>query len=348
MARPLRIHYPGAIYHVCSRMLGSWRSDRNKLFRDDGDRERFLRRLQQSVQDFEVRLYSFCLMSNRFHLLLETPRGNLSKFMQSLNTGYTVYFNRRHKRHGHLLDGRYKAVLVSGDEYLLKLSRYIHLNPVSTTYWKKRSIKDKIQYLRSYSWSSYPFLIRRHKMVDYLDGQPLYLLVKKYGQGGARGFREYVEFGLANNDDELNEVLKQSFKGIGDGDFRIMIERLRNRAKLKYGKIEDVAYRRKTTTMAPELVIQLLTEYFGIDVDELTRQQRGTYYRPVAAKMLFKYCGLTQREISQILNLTTGAAISAQIGKTKELEQTNRKFRKDLKKIERLLTSKKDELEISH
>ena len=87
-------------------MLGSWRSERNLLFRDDKDRIRFLRRLEQAVEDFEVRLYLYCLMSNHFHLLVGTPRGNLSKFMQSLNTGYTVYFNLRHRRHGHLMDGR--------------------------------------------------------------------------------------------------------------------------------------------------------------------------------------------------------------------------------------------------
>ena len=144
MARPLRIHFPGAIYHVSSRLLGSWKSEKSQLFRDARDRERFLERLRQSVKDFEVRLYLYCMMSNHFHLLVETPRGNLSKFMQSLNTGFTIYYNRCHQRHGHLLDGRYKAELVAGDEYLLKLSRYIHLNPVKTALWKNRSIQDKV------------------------------------------------------------------------------------------------------------------------------------------------------------------------------------------------------------
>ena len=119
MARPLRIHFPGAIYHVSGRMLGSWRDQQDRLFRDDRDRRRFLQRLELGVADFDVRLYLFCLMSNHFHLLVETPQGNLSRFMQSLNTGYTVYFNLRHGRHGHLLDGRYQAQLVARDEYLL-------------------------------------------------------------------------------------------------------------------------------------------------------------------------------------------------------------------------------------
>ena len=121
MARPLRISFPGAIYHVTGRMLGSWRDDRDALFRDNRDRERFLERLGQSVEDHEGRLYLYCLMSNHYHLLLETPRGNVSRLMQSVTTGYTVYFNRRHQRHGHLFDGRFKSELVSGDEYLLKL-----------------------------------------------------------------------------------------------------------------------------------------------------------------------------------------------------------------------------------
>ena len=90
MARRLRIAYPGAIYHVTGRMLGSWRDQRDRLFRDDSDRKRFLDRLGQSVGDFDVRLYLFCLMSNHYYLLLETPRGNLSRFMLSLATGYTI------------------------------------------------------------------------------------------------------------------------------------------------------------------------------------------------------------------------------------------------------------------
>ena len=151
-------------------MLGSWRSERNLLFRDDKDRIRFLPRLEQAVEDFEVRLYLYCLMSNHFHLVVETPRGNLSKFMQSLNTGYTVYFNLRHRRHGHLMDGRYKAELVSGDEYLLKLSRYIHQNPVAVAAWRKRSIEERIPRLRAYRWSSCRGYIGEEKAADFVDG----------------------------------------------------------------------------------------------------------------------------------------------------------------------------------
>ena len=120
MARHLRVECEGAIYHITSRMLGDARS---RLFRDDRDRERFIARLAERVEQHDIRLYLYVLMRNHIHLVFETPQGNCSQFMQSLLTSYTVYFNLRHNRHGHLLDGRYKAKLVEGDEYLSALTR---------------------------------------------------------------------------------------------------------------------------------------------------------------------------------------------------------------------------------
>ena len=127
MARPIRIEYEAAVYHVTMRG-----NDRRNLFEDDADRERFLAKLGESGILFEMRLYLYCLMSNHVHLVLGTPRANLSRFMQRLETAYTVYFNHRHRRCGHLFQGRFGSVLVEEDEYMLKLSRYVHLNPVFT------------------------------------------------------------------------------------------------------------------------------------------------------------------------------------------------------------------------
>ena len=112
------MQFEGAIYHVTLRGV-----ERRELFRDDGDRERFLDQLCKAVECDGVRVYLFCLMSNHVHLVVETPRANLSQFMHRLQTSYTVYFNLRHQRAGHLVQGRYGAVVVEGDEYLLKLSR---------------------------------------------------------------------------------------------------------------------------------------------------------------------------------------------------------------------------------
>ncbi|MFU8780278.1 MAG: transposase, partial [Kiritimatiellia bacterium] len=98
MARQLRVEYPGAIYHVTCRMVGSWKTDKTPLFKDDADYERFMERLSERVEQFNIRLYLFVCMTNHFHLVFETPDANCSKFMQSLSTAYTVYYNLRHDR----------------------------------------------------------------------------------------------------------------------------------------------------------------------------------------------------------------------------------------------------------
>ena len=112
MARALRLQFPGAIYHVTTRG-----NERRSIYRDDADRRRFLEKLEECVEIHHIRLYAFVLMSNHFHLLAETPRANLVVFMQQFNSSYSIYFNCRHGRSGHLFGGRYKAKMVEGDEY---------------------------------------------------------------------------------------------------------------------------------------------------------------------------------------------------------------------------------------
>lgn len=125
MARPLRIEYPGALYHVTTR--GNARAD---IYLDDGDRRAFLAVLAQVDERFGWRLFAYCLMGNHYHLLVETPRANLSRGMRQLNGVYTQRFNRAHGRVGHLFQGRYKAILVEREAHLLELCRYVVLNPV--------------------------------------------------------------------------------------------------------------------------------------------------------------------------------------------------------------------------
>ena len=141
MARPLRIEFAGALYHVTSRGDG-----RDDIYLDDEDRELYIELLCEVCERFNWSLHSYCLMSNHYHLLVETPDGNLSKGMRHLNGVYTQRFNRRHSRVGHVFQGRYKAIIVQKESYLLELARYIVLNPVRAQ--MVRSAKD-------WPWSSY-------------------------------------------------------------------------------------------------------------------------------------------------------------------------------------------------
>ena len=125
MSRPLRIEYPGAFYHVTSRG-----NERKMVFQNSRDRERYLSYLESAHERYGAVIHVYCLMGNHYHLLLETPRGNLSQIIHHINGAYTTYFNVKRDRSGHLFQGRFKGILVEKDAYCKELSRYIHLNPV--------------------------------------------------------------------------------------------------------------------------------------------------------------------------------------------------------------------------
>ena len=125
MARPLRIEYPGAFYHITARG-----NEKKPIFLTDEDRKKFLSLLESAVERYKAMVHCYVLVDNHYHLLLETPQANLSAVVHYINGSYTSYFNNKHDRCGHLFQGRYKAILVDKDTYAVELSRYIHLNPV--------------------------------------------------------------------------------------------------------------------------------------------------------------------------------------------------------------------------
>ena len=160
MARKLRVQYPGAIYHLMNR------GDRREpIFKDDADRRRFLETLGEVCARTSWQVHAYCLMSNHFHLVVETPKPNLVAGMKWFLGTYTSRFNRRHKLFGHLFSGRYKSLIVdgSGDGYLRTVCDYVHLNPVRAKFLQPH------EPLRNYPWSSYPeYLKRAAKRPDWL------------------------------------------------------------------------------------------------------------------------------------------------------------------------------------
>lgn len=160
MARQLRIQYEGAIYHLMNRG-----DRREEIFRDDVDRKRFLEALEGVCQKTGWQVHAYCLMSNHFHLVVETPRANLVEGMKWLLGTYTMRFNRRHKLSGHLFAGRYKSLLIDGATpgYLRTVCDYVHLNPV------RARLVERRERLQKYRWSSYPSYLRsREKRESWL------------------------------------------------------------------------------------------------------------------------------------------------------------------------------------
>ncbi len=150
MARPIRVEFTDAVYHVTARG-----NERKAIYRDDQDRQRFLETVQEAHDRFGMVIHAYCLMANHYHLLIQTPRANLSAAVGWLQTTYSVRFNRRHRRSGHLYQGRFKAHLVEADEYAQQLVKYIHVNPVRPKDKRKPIPMERKSELDVYPWSSH-------------------------------------------------------------------------------------------------------------------------------------------------------------------------------------------------
>ena len=219
MARPLRIQYPGAIYHITSRG-----NARQEIYKDDRDRKTFLEILKESQKIYSIKIYSYVLMSNHYHLLLETPKGNVSDYMRHLNMRYTSHYNRRHKKTGHVFQGRFKSVLVDKDKYLTMLSRYIHLNPVKIKSMRKMTCEEKLQYLQKYKWSSLPGYVNKKKREDFVDYD---LVLEEYGGDNDEGHQAYgdiISTDVSGSMDVKDKIVGQSIIG-SEGFIEKVLER---------------------------------------------------------------------------------------------------------------------------
>ena len=195
MTRPLRIEYAGALYHITSR--GDRRED---IYRDDDDREAWLATFAQVCARFNWRCHAWCLMDNHYHLVVETIEGNLAKGMRQLNGVFTQQFNRRHGLHGHLFQGRYKAILVERESYLLELTRYVVLNPL-----RARMVTD----LGQWHWSSYRTMIGEAAKPRWLETD---WLLSQFGRSKKSAMSHYKRFvlegaGLAPVWDDLKQQI---------------------------------------------------------------------------------------------------------------------------------------------
>jgi REP element-mobilizing transposase RayT len=330
MARRLRVEFEGAIYHVTAR--GNERSD---IFKHDQDCERYLEKLQESVERYGIRMYVYVLMRNHIHFLLETPRGNLSAFMQQLNTSYTMYYNVSRRRTGHLFSGRYKAKLVEGNEYLLTLTRYIHLNPVKVRKVRTLPLAERRNHLRQYKWSTYRQYIGLNKRQDWIDYDPLSAIVWETSKDKKGAYRRYVEEGLTEDDIELQEALKRSSKAIGTTGFRRWVEQETKRLASEMGSPVDVAMRRIECGTDPDEVIETVCRICKVEKPDLQRRRSVSDARLLAIKLLDEVTCLSQRAIGQRLGLRDGSGLYRLKQKLDDRLSASRKLRRQLKKLQK-------------
>lgn len=213
MARPLRIEFSGALYHVTSR------GDRREpIFEDDEDRQRFLLVLAEVVDRFNWLCHAYCLMTNHYHLVIETPDGNLSKGMRHLNGVYTQTSNRRHKRTGHLFQGRFKGILVDKESYLLEVARYVVLNPV-----RAGMVKEP----QAWEWSSFRAMVGDIPSPGWLATDGLLAMFSKQRATARKRYRQFVVDRMGTSG--LWDGLRQQIY-LGDEKF---VERMQKGAKVQ-------------------------------------------------------------------------------------------------------------------
>jgi len=287
VARPLRIEYPGAFYHVTCRGNG-----RANIFFNYEDRQKFLKILKESLEIYQVILNAYILMDNHFHLLVQTERANLSEFMRRFNVSYTGWFNHRHGRCGHLYQGRYKAFLIDADNYLLEVSRYLHLNSARVRRLHSLDYQTRWQYAKKYQWSSLPGYINSKQVVDFVKYDLILEMI-----GGRHRYRSFILEGLKYDiDNPFEDVQNQAI--LGDDEFIAQIK-----GKCVDGSLrEQPSYRNLAVErIKPEAVIDCVTETLGIAREDLQKRYSNSDLRGIVCDLLYKYSGLTQLEIGRLL-----------------------------------------------
>ena len=290
MARPLRIEYNGAFYHVTSRG-----NERKRIFYAKSDYEKFKSNLEEAQEKYGFLLHCYVLMTNHYHLTIETPNGNLSKVMHYINASYTNYINRKRRRSGHLFQGRYRAILVDQEAYLLELSRYLHLNPVRANLVAKPE---------DYSYSSYRCYISGKKE-EIISRDLILTMMSKNYEDAPRCYKEFVEQGIGV---KLESPLKNVCGGVILGG-QPFIKGALSRLEETVLQQEDISDRRQLqTALRSEDVIGAISDYFQVARDALF--ENNDEYRNLAIYLMKRYTGMTNRQIGRLFGQVSYSAVA--------------------------------------
>jgi len=275
MARPLRLEFAGALYHVTSR--GDRQED---IYLIDADRLAYLKTLGKVCERFNWIIHAYCLMDNHYHLLIETPESNLSKGMRQLNGVYTQYFNRTHKRAGHVYQGRYKAIIIQKESYLLEVARYIVLNPVRAR--MVRAAKD-------WAWSSYRATAGQATPPVWLNDEWIIAHFARRKSIAIERYRQFVSEG--KNQPSIWEQLKNQIY-IAEDDY---IEKIQRRIEDNMDISEIPSSQRRPM---PKTLDYYSERFRDRDLAIKAAYKSGGY----TMKMLATYFDLHYTSISRILN----------------------------------------------
>lgn len=306
MARPLRIQYEGAVYHIISRGNRA-----EHIFAEDKDKEYFIDTIKRAVEKYKAELYSYCIMGNHYHLLLTTPLGELTKLMHYIGSAYGSYLRRQRGVIGHIFAGRYKSLCVEKEEYLLELTRYIHLNPV------RAGITVRAE---DYKWSSYRYYIGKEATPEWLNTG---WLMEEYGKGkkiAYRKYKEFIEAGIKNPSLlPKGKIIGQAILGSKEFIKKIIKETRKKAlkgttAKRKYGGIIDLE----------ELRDRVCNQY-GVKKLSTPEKKEEQHARRMFICLAKEKTTAYNREIAEIAGYGDPSSIAQQYKRTaRELEADRR------------------------
>jgi len=321
MSRPLRIQYPGAWYHVMNRGRRG-----EAVFSEARDYTAFIELIKEAVEMWKVRVAAYCLLSNHYHLLIQTPEGNLSRCMRHLNGVYTQSFNRSYHCDGPLFRGRYKSILVDADSYLLELVRYIHRNPVEA---------GMVDELYKYPWSSHKGYLSASGKLNWLDKGFVLSLFAKERKESIKRYKKFVSVGTP---EQISAILA------GDKwPSMLGSETFVSRMKEKFFRSKKHEEVPASRSLAPEVeeIKEAVCSVYGVKKDALLFSRRGVFNEPrnVAMYLTRRLRGERLEDIGRGFNISKYSSVSSAIGKIRKEILTSGRLKRRISKVEAFLTN---------
>ena len=290
MARPLRLSFENAVYHITARG-----NRREPIFYYNEDRKVFLDKINETILKYSFICYAYCLMDNHYHLFLRTIHPNISDGMHYLNTSYTNWFKAQHKVVGVLFQGRYKSLIVDENSYGVHLSAYIHLNP-----YRAGIVED----LREYPWSSYPDYIGEEASPVELDTS---LILGQFDNDLDTAQRKYETYVIENR--MMESPLKESYKGIALGGSEFL-QSIKERIE-EIGNKREVPETKDVKAYTTEEIIQKVMDEFSIGREEIFNKKRGNFFRNMTLSLLKQFTSMSLKEIGALFQMDYAAVSQA-------------------------------------
>ena len=324
MSRPLRIQYRDAWYHVMNR--GRRGED---VFTGKKDYNAFIDLLKELVEDYNVKIAAYCLMSNHYHLLVQTPEANISRAMRHLNGVYTQRFNKINHCDGQLFRGRFKCILVDADSYLLELLRYIHRNPLES---------GMVDNINKYTWTSHKAYLSEAKKWDWLHKK---YILSLFSRNGGESIKRYKQFVSKESLEEINQILARKKLPTVIGSKRF-VEKIKELffADKKHEEVPESRY------LAPDMdkIIEEVCKFYNVNKEVLFSSRRGLFNEPrnVAIYLIRRLRGDTLKEVGKIFGIEKNSTVSSVVERLKLEIERNKNLNKRIGSLRAKLTKSQE------